>query len=144
MLRVGLLTLTLGIAQNCGAWKLVAMALNKAQGFGYPFKKDGKHTQITPKQDTQHNQPPKKKNQKIKIIYLGYYIYGLKNNSSSLTSRVQKKEKEGKNRKKGSSYPLYTLEDWKFREITISLDIAGLQKLRIIIVHGQLQHIFVQ
>jgi hypothetical protein len=28
------------IAQYCGAWKLVAMALNKAQGFGYPFKKD--------------------------------------------------------------------------------------------------------
>jgi hypothetical protein len=55
---------------------------------------------------------------------------------------VQKKEKEWKN-KKGSSYLLYTLEGWKFREITISLDIAGLQKLRII-VQGQLQHIFVQ
>jgi hypothetical protein len=35
------------------------MALNKAQGFGYPFKKDGKHTQITPKQDTNKINPLK-------------------------------------------------------------------------------------
>jgi hypothetical protein len=56
---------------------------------------------------------------------------------------VQKKRKKRGKIKKGSSYPLYTLEDWKFREITISLDITGLQKLRII-VQGQLQHIFVQ
>jgi hypothetical protein len=75
MLKIFLIIKTQVIAQNCGAWKLVAMALNKAQGvLGTHLKK---------------------------------------------------------------------MEDWKFREITISLAIAGLQKLRII-AQGQLQHIFVQ
>ncbi len=93
-----------------------------------------------PKTRHQQNQPPKKKNHKITNIYLGIK-YGLKNNSTSLTWSAKKKKKRGEI-KKAAHIP-YTLEDWKFREITISLAIAGLQKLRII-AQGQLQHIFVQ
>jgi hypothetical protein len=86
--------------------------------------------------------PQQRKITKIKIIYLRI-IYGEKNNSSSVTCSTKKKIKKSGKIKKAAHIP-YTLEGWKFREITISLDIAGLQKLRIIIVQGQFQHIFFQ
>jgi hypothetical protein len=56
MLNFFLIKKTQVIAQNCGAWKLVAMALNKAQGFGYPFLKRWKTHSNHPKTRHQQNQ----------------------------------------------------------------------------------------
>jgi hypothetical protein len=78
MLNFFLIKKTQVIAQNCGAWKLVAMALNKAQGFGYPFKKDGKHILKSPQNKTPTKSTPQKKKSINKNYLFRIYIWSEK------------------------------------------------------------------